>query len=73
MSVVAHEGASFIRCPNITEEITVVLRSRWLYNVEVCELVLAQLLNHVGELGLWIRHAHTCAEKQLNQISGKNH
>lgn len=74
MPVCADERASLASVPNITEEIAVVLRGFWLYNVKVCEFVLAELFDKVGELGFWIRHAHTYAENQLkNQVNYKSH
>ena len=64
MPVRADERASLVPFPYFTEEITVVLGGLWLYEVDVCEFVLAELLDDVGELGLWICHAHTYAKSQ---------
>ena len=64
MPVRANERASLVPFPYLTEEIAVVLGGLWLYEVDVCEFVLAELLDDVGELGLWICHAHTYARSR---------
>ena len=53
--------------PDITQEIVVVCGSRRLYDVDVCDSVLAELLDEVGVLGLWICHAHTLRQKSENK------
>ena len=67
MAARADVYASLTLTPDIMEEIVVVCGSHSIYDVDVCESVLAEMLDEVGVLGVWICHAHTLCQKSENK------